>query len=172
MRKVLVIGSPGAGKSTFARRLGEITRLHVVHLDRHFWNSGWVETPRDEWSERVAELLKGDSWIIDGNYSGTMNMRLAACDTVIFLDMPRLLCTWRVLKRRLQYNGRTRPDLPPGCPERFDLEFLFWTWNYPERSRQRVDARLEALPASATVHRLTSTRAAEQFLDSVAAQRA
>jgi len=164
MKKVLVIGSSGAGKSTFARRLGEITGLEVIHLDRHFWNPGWIETPNPEWRDRVTELLSGESWIIDGNFGGTMEMRLAACDTVVFLDMPRLVCTWRVIKRVIAFRNGTRPDMNPGCAERVDLGFWWWTFTYPKRSRPKVEERLENVRGSKSVYRLTSDRAVEKFL--------
>src|SRR5947209_9630130 len=126
MRRVLVIGSGGAGKSTFARRLGKLLDLQVIHLDVNYWKPGWVETPKDEWRRKVEELAKGDAWIIDGNYSGTLDMRLAACDTVVFLDLPRTVCIRRVLKRVLTYRDGTRPDMAEGCTEKFDFEFLRW----------------------------------------------
>ena len=158
------IGSSGAGKSTFARRLGEITGLEVIHLDRHFWKPGWVETPKPEWRERVAEILSGESWIIDGNFGSTMEMRLAACDTAIFLDMPRLLCTWRVIKRVITYREGARPDITPGCAERADLEFWLWTFRYPKHSRPQVEERLENVRGSKTIYRFTSGRSVERFL--------
>ncbi|MGH9842177.1 MAG: hypothetical protein ACREEM_25785 [Blastocatellia bacterium] len=111
MRKVLVIGSGGAGKSTFAKCLGERLHIEVIHLDMLYWNPGWIETPKAEWLRAVEELVKRDAWIMDGNYSGTLDLRLKACDTVIFLDLPRLTCLWRVLKRVVQYRGRRRPDM-------------------------------------------------------------
>ena len=84
MKRILVIGSGGAGKSTFAKRLGEILKLKVIHLDSLFWSAGWLEMPKDQWRAMVEELIKGDSWILDGNYGGTLDLRLAACDGVIF----------------------------------------------------------------------------------------
>lgn len=167
MQKVLIIGSCGSGKSVFAKRLGSATGLPVIHLDTHFWKPGWVETPKDVWPETVAELLKGDSWIIDGNYSGTMEMRLEHCDTAIFLDMPRTVCTWRVLKRAYAHRGKTRPDLAPGCPEKIDLEFLKWTWNYPTRSRPRVLEKLRRVADRVRIVTLTSDREKERFLTSL-----
>ena len=96
MRRVLVIGSCGAGKSTFSRRLHKLTGLPLLHLDRHYWKPGWVESEVDEWKAKVEELIAGDEWIIDGNYGGTMEMRMRRADTVIWLDLPRYLCTYRV----------------------------------------------------------------------------
>ena len=89
MRRVAIIGSSGAGKSTLARRLGERTGLPVVHLDEHFWRPGWVETSRGEWRAVQTALCAQDAWIMDGNYSGTLDVRLARADTVVFLDLPR-----------------------------------------------------------------------------------
>src|SRR3954466_4414965 len=111
MRKVLVIGPGGAGKSTFAKRLGELLKIEVLHLDKFYWRPGWVETPKSEWLKTIEELVEGESWIMDGNYSGTLDVRFTACDTVIFLDMSRALCLWRVLKRVIMYWKRSRPDM-------------------------------------------------------------
>ncbi len=99
MKRVAIIGSGGAGKSTLAKRLGEVTGLPVIHLDQHFWNPHWTETPIPEWERRHETLLERERWVMDGNYGSTMNERLDAADTVIFLDMPRLFCVVRVLKR-------------------------------------------------------------------------
>jgi adenylate kinase family enzyme len=167
MKRVLVIGSGGAGKSTFARRLAERLGLPVIHLDRVYWRAGWVEPPKDEWRRTVEELCAGDSWVMDGNYSGTLDVRLAACDTVIFLDLPRVLCTWRVMKRAAIYRGATRPDMAEGCQEKMDLEFLSWVWNYPRRSRPKILARLEEFSGGKQVYRLRSSAEAEKFLAEV-----
>jgi adenylate kinase family enzyme len=85
MKKVLVIGSGGAGKSVFARQLGQVLNIDVVHLDALYWHPGWAETPRAEWRKVIEGLVRRDAWIIDGNYSNTLDFRLEACDTVIFL---------------------------------------------------------------------------------------
>jgi adenylate kinase family enzyme len=143
MRKILVIGSGGAGKSIFSRRLGEILSLEVIHLDALYWHPGWVETPKPEWRRRVEELVRRDSWIMDGNYSGTLDIRFEACDTVIFLDLPRPVCVWRLLKRKALYRRGGRPDMARGCEEKLSLEFIRWVWAYPKRTRPRVLELLE-----------------------------
>jgi adenylate kinase family enzyme len=158
VRKVLVIGSGGAGKSTFARRLGERTGLPVVHLDALYWRPGWVKTPDDQWRATVAELLARDAWILDGNYSGTLELRLAACDTVFFLDLPRRVCLPAVIARRVRYAGRSRPDCAPGCPEKIDWEFVRWIWRYSTRARPKVLAGLAALRADQRAVVLRSRR--------------
>ena len=167
MRKVLVIGSGGAGKSTFAARLGERTGLPVIHLDALFWRAGWQETPREEWAARVDELLARGEWIMDGNYGGTMERRLAACDTVVFLDFPRALCLWRVVKRRTRFRGRSRPDMAEGCRERLNLEFVRWIWTYPRAKRPGVLKRLSELSEGQRVVVLSSPREARRFLEAL-----
>jgi adenylate kinase family enzyme len=102
---------------------------------------------------------------MDGNYSGSLGVRLARCDTVVFLDLPRLLCLWRLLKRRLAYRGaEARPDMAAGCPEQLTAEFVRWVWGYPRRSRPKVLAVLSTAPPGTRVVRLRSAREVERFL--------
>lgn len=167
MRKILVIGSGGAGKSTFAKRLGTRLKIKVIHLDALYWKPGWVETPKAEWLKRVEELLKEGSWIMDGNYSGTLDARLESSDTVIFLDLPRSVCLWRVVKRWLQYRNRSRPDMADECPEQLNLEFIRWVWDYPQRTRPKVLERLKGASQSKRVICLRSQPEVERFLASL-----
>ena len=166
MRRVLVIGSGGAGKSTLAARIGERTGLPVVHLDALYWRPGWEPTPPGEWAARVAALCARDAWVMDGNYGGTLDARLAACDTVIFLDLPRAVCLARVVRRWLRYRGRSRPDMAPGCDERLSAEFLRWVWEYPRRRRPGVLQRLAASGRDVVV--LRSARDADRFVAGLA----
>ena len=134
MQRVAIIGRGGAGKSTLARQLGECTGLPIIHLDSEHWLPGWIAPERDAWLARVAELLREERWIMDGNFGDeTMRMRLESADTVIFLDFPGWLCVWRALNRVRKWHGRTRPDLPEGCAERLDLGFLRWVYTYGGR---------------------------------------
>lgn len=166
MQKILVIGSGGSGKSTLATQLGAKLNLPVIHLDVHFWNAGWVETPKDEWRKKVEGLIQGEAWVMDGNFSSTFDIRFAAADTIIFLDMPRLVCLWRVTKRWLYYSltNQTRPDLAEGCPETMDWEFYQWVWNYPERTRPMTLEMLEKYKEEKKVIVLRSEKNVEKFL--------
>jgi len=164
MQRVVILGSGGSGKSTLARRLGEATGLPVIHLDAHYWRPGWVETPAGEWEGRVRDLAAGERWIIDGNYSHTLDVRLSAADTIVFLDLPRARCLWRVLSRVVRYAGRTRPDMAAGCPERLEWPFLLWVWNYPVRSRPRVLDAIDRHRGRCAVHVLRSPARVRQFL--------
>lgn len=138
MQRVLVIGSPGTGKSTFARRLAAITGLPLVHLDSHYWLPGWVETEKAAWAQTVERLVGEPAWVMDGNYDGTLASRLTRADTVVLLDLPRWRCLLRVIARILRHHGRTRADMSPGCPERFDLKFLIYVWRFPRDKMPNV----------------------------------
>lgn len=164
MKKILVIGSGGAGKSVFARRLGTLLNLDVIHLDALYWHPGWVETPRAEWRKVIEELLRRDAWIIDGNYSNSLALRLEACDTAIFLDIARLICLWRALKRAILYRGRSRPDMAEGCRERLDLEFIRWVWGYKSKTRPQVIEMLRQSSQSKKVIWLRSQAEVKRFL--------
>jgi len=144
--RVMIIGCGGGGKSTLARKLGESTGLPVIHLDKEFWNSGWVETPKAIWYEKQRALAAQERWIIDGNYRGSMEYRLERADTVIFLDFKRTVCLFGVIKRQLTHIGQTRPDMPAGCPEKIDREFIQWIWRFRRETRPGVMAKLEAFP--------------------------
>jgi len=138
MQRVLVIGPCGAGKSTAAVEIGGLLGLPVHHLDRLHWRAGWVESTRDELRAALAPILAGERWLIDGNYGGTMDERLARADTVVYLDYPTWLCLWRALARVWRYRGRSRPDMAPGCPERFDLAFVFYILTFRRGPRRKV----------------------------------
>ena len=164
MRRVLVIGSGGSGKSTVAAQLGELLGLEVQHLDKFYWSSGWVEPARDEWIKTVTDLTDRDAWIMDGNYSGTLELRLQKADTIVFLDLPRVLCLWRILKRRFLYRNGTRPDMAEGCNEQLNFEFVEWVWNYPRRSRPKVVKLLEKHGDDKQIFWLRSRNDVKRFL--------
>jgi Adenylate kinase and related kinases len=164
MKRVLIIGSSGAGKSTLARRLGEKTGLEIIHLDKIYWKPGWVEPSEDEWKRTLEKAVSGDEWIMDGNFGSSLDIRIAACDTVIFLDMPRALCIYRVLKRVASSYGRTRTDMADGCPEKFDLEFLKWIWDFEHHSKPKMERLLARFENEKTIIRLRSNREVENFL--------
>lgn len=143
MRRVLVIGISGAGKSRFSRALACKLGLPLIHLDKEFWQPGWNITPRPIWRAKVAELAARDAWIMDGNYDSSLDLRLPRADTVFWFDYPTRTCLRRVLWRVVTGYGRVRPDLAERCPERLDLPFLRFVWNFNTVHRSSTLAALE-----------------------------
>lgn len=137
MKRIMIIGCGGSGKSTLARQLGEKLDLPVVHLDKLFWKPGWVSLSREEFDEVHRNAIRAGTWILDGNFDRTIPQRLSRCDTVIYLDFTRFACLMGVLKRIITTYGKVRPDMGEGCPERVDLDFLKWVWNFNKNKRER-----------------------------------
>lgn len=164
MKRIMVIGCCGAGKSTISQKLKQLTGLPLFHLDQLYWKSGWVETPRVQWEPLVADLAKGDEWIIDGNYSSTMDLRIPRADTIVFLDYPTYKCFYRVVRRIMKYRGKERPDMPEGCKERFDFEFLHYVATFGFHSRKRIMRKLESDGVRKRVVLLKSDVEVEKYL--------
>ena len=149
MRRVMIIGQPGSGKSSFARALGHATGLPVHHMDRIHWLPGWRPRPREEKLRLVRAVEAGEAWILEGGLSATYDERAARADTIVHLHAPVGRRLWRVTHRLVRYWGRERPDMQDGCPETLGahtLEFYRYIW----RTRHSAHARMEALKARAT----------------------
>ena len=138
MKKVIVIGCPGSGKSTVSRALHNKTGIPLYHLDMMYWNADKTTVEKSVFLERLSAVLEKDEWIIDGNYGSTMELRMAACDTVIFLDYPLEICLDGIKERR----GKPRSDMP-WIETEPDLEFIEFIKKYNEESRPKVIELLE-----------------------------
>jgi adenylate kinase family enzyme len=171
MRRIAILGPPGSGKSTLARRLGEALVVPVHHLDRHFWRPGWVQVPPEEFADEHEGLMQSDSWVIDGNYGATMDVRFAAADTILYLDEGSLRCTWRILSRMWRTRGKARQDLNEGCLERVTWDavpFAWYTITFNRRKRPLILARMERFRDGRTVLVLKGRRGAEGFVAGLA----
>jgi len=165
MKRVMITGQPGAGKSTLARAIGNITGLPIVHVDLIHWMPGWVERDKAE-KIRLATIEEAkDSWVFEGGLSQTWENRLARADTLICLDFALSLRAWRVFKRTLRDHGRSRPDLPEECPERFEREFWLWIWNTRRTGKEKMYRLMDKAPADMAVHHLQTPRQVQAFLD-------
>ena len=164
MERIQIMGCSGAGKSTLARHLGEKTGLPVVHIDRLFWKRDWVESTKAEIDEKILKAASEDRWILDGNYSRTLQERLDRCDLVIYLDFSRWFCILSVVRRYLQNKGQIRPDMAEGCPEKIDWEFLHWIWTYNRKHRKKFLEMLGRMPEGKVVI-LKNRKAVNWFLE-------
>lgn len=166
MERILIIGCSGSGKSRLARILGQKLGLPVIHLDQLWWQEGWQNVTVEEFDSRLAMALNMDRWIIDGNYSRTMEARLSKCDTVIYLDFSRWTCLLGMCQRLLTNRGKTRPDMGAGCPERFSWEFVKWIWNFNKNNRvQNYTYLAKAKHAQAVV--LKNQKEVNKFLNEI-----
>ena len=166
MERVLVIGSPGAGKSTLATELARRTALPLFHLDKLHWKPGWVEPGQAEFDAVLTDVTAQPRWIIDGNYGRTLPLRLARADTVIDLDLPAWRCVIQAIGRVARSHGTVRPDMAPDCPERIDLEFLHYIAAFRTRNRPRIEAKMDGFTGRRI--RLTSRVAVRDFVAGLA----
>lgn len=137
MQRVLVMGCCGSGKTTFARALAAKFDLPLISLDRLFWQPGWRESDPGDFSRKVTHETAQTAWVMDGNYirHGAGAMRRERADTVLWFDLPRHVCVAGILRRIVTSYGKVRPEMAPGCPERFDPAFLHYVWTYGKFQR-------------------------------------
>ena len=170
MKRIMIIGSPGSGKSFLARKLHERINLPVIHLDRLYWKPGWVKTEHEEWRLLLQEIVEQPKWIIDGQYGSTLDIRMQAADTVIFLDTRRLANIWGVTRRRLIHLGTSRPDLGPDCVEKINKDFflfLKFIWSFGRTSKPAIQALLDKYGETKRIIVLKSRKEVQQFVHSL-----
>lgn len=132
-RKAIVIGCPGAGKSTFARRLRDRTGLPLYYLDMINHRPDRTTSSREEFDKRLAEIMSGDKWIIDGNYNRTLEVRFEQCDVVFLLDFPTEVCLAGAAER----IGKKREDMP-WIETEFDEDFRQWIMDFPQNGLPKI----------------------------------
>ena len=159
MKKILVIGCPGSGKSVFSRRLSTILGIPVYHLDMVYWNPDVTEVSRDVFDERITEIMNRDEWIMDGTYSRTLGYRLSYADTVFFLDLPLEVCLQSIEDR----IGTVRDDLP-WVEEKLDPEFREYVRQFPDNQGVRVRKALNE-SRNVNIIRFTSREEVNSYLD-------
>ncbi len=167
MRRVMVVGCSGAGKTTLAQKISEWSELPLINLDSYYWSPGWTATSCTEWREQVEQLSVAPEWIMDGNYWTTFAVRMRYADTLIWLDYSRRICLWRVLKRTMRWFGRSRPELP-GCPERFTWSFLRHVWCFRSEYRPRILDAIRQFGSHLRVIQVANGDDADEFLAELA----
>jgi adenylate kinase family enzyme len=171
MQRILVMGSSGSGKSTFARRLSEATGIPFVSLDALFWQPGWQPTEPAVFEARVTEAARGARWVMDGNHSerpsGELRRQLA--DTIVWFDLPRRTCMTGILTRIARSYGQVRPEMADGCPEKIDLEFFRYVWSYRARQRPKLLRFFEGLRPDQALVCFTERAQVDRYLRDIAA---
>lgn len=164
MKRIVIIGSNGAGKSTFARRLSEKLNIPATHLDRLYWCGDWQVVPHDVFLERVEQTMQAPSWIIDGNNLRSLDKRLEKADTLFWLELPPALCVWNVIKREMRCKGKARPDMPESCKSRIDPDFLRIVWRFNAKNRKKIHEMLQQFPMVKVYH-FRNYRQIRKFLE-------
>jgi adenylate kinase family enzyme len=165
MKRIMIIGNGGAGKSTLARALAEKLKLPLYHLDKIYWLPGWKEIEMEVMNESVLKIASEEEWIIDGNYRRTLAQRAEKADTIIYLNFSTIVCLYGIIKRR--YSGNARTDITEGCPEKIDMKFLNWVMFYKIRTGARVRELLSSMPPEKRVIELKSRTEVREFLNNL-----
>jgi len=163
MEKIAIIGSPGAGKTTLAKELGFLLKIKVFHLDRMFWQHGWKGKSRDTRIDIVQGLVREKRWIIEGTYLHSSELRLDAADTIIFLDIPSLVCLQRIIKRHCEYRGCFRRDIPEGCTDKLTPLRMLKVLAFPLRDRRKLEQKLDNCQSKQIIY-LRSGKEVKDFL--------
>ena len=159
------MGSPGSGKSTFARRLSELTDMPIVSLDALFWKPGWQPSEAAEFEARLADAIRLPRWIMDGDYIWWAgDARRSVADAVIWFDLPRWTCMAGIMSRIATSYGRVRPEMAQGCPERINVEFFRYVWTYRQQQRPKLLQYFAGLRADQPLICFTDRAQAERYL--------
>ena len=164
MKKVAIIGCGGSGKSHVSRQLGDVLKAPVTHLDSVYYDDEWNPLPPEKFEQVQRELVAAPSWVIDGNYNSTLPIRLAACDTAVFLDLPTWQCLWGIISRQARHGGGQKEG---GVYNRLTWDFVKYVAGYRRTMRPKVLAQFDAHAGDAQVVRLISRRHVRRWLETV-----
>lgn len=166
MNRIIVIGCPGSGKTTLSKALAKKLSLPLIHLDKIQWQGNWECIRGEEFDNILREEMEKPQWIIDGNYSRTIPMRLKQCDTVIYLDYPTYVCFYGALERVIKNHGKLRDDMGGNCRERFDPSFFWFILNFSRKNRKKYH-KLLSDTENKTVIILRTRKQTYEFLNNL-----
>lgn len=162
MERILIIGSNGAGKSTFSYKLADLTKLPLVHVDQIYWCNKWEVTPREVVEKRLLEEAQKPKWIIEGNKLDLIEARLNYADTVFWFEMSPPRCIINILKRELKYRHQVRPDMPDECVSRINFKFLKLAFQFNKTRHEQIEKALKGAKHVNVIH-FTNYRQVKQY---------
>ena len=165
MKKVAIIGCGGSGKSHVSRHLGRTLAAEVTHLDAVYYDDEWNPLPPEKFEAVQRQLVSAPAWVIDGNYNSTLSIRLQACDTAVFLDLPTWQCLWGIFSRQASHGAGQKQG---GVYNRLTWNFVKYVATYRRRMRPKALAQFDQHAQHATVVRLRSRRHVRRWLAEVA----
>ena len=166
MERVMVIGSNGAGKSTFSYELSSRTELPLIHIDKIYWRNHWEVTSREEFERMVFSEAQKRYWIIEGNNLRSLNQRLQYADTVIWFEFPPIVCVLNILKREFKYHKKVRPDMPDECISKLNIDFLKAVWKFNKKNHAKIESFLKK-EKNIEVVRFTNYRQVRNYFKSM-----
>ncbi len=166
-RRVIIIGSPGSEKAELARVIAERLRLPCIELERLYWRPGWEKPDAQTWQTQVSELAAREAWVMSGTFPSTLDIRVARADWLVWVDLPMPVCFVHKLRDMMRRNGEKRPEVAPGCPQRFDMSLLRFIWTFPSVVLPRIAALVARERRNRTIFILRSKRERDDFLAKV-----
>ena len=169
-KKIAIIGNAGSGKSVLSKKLQPIFKLPVYHLDQYFWKPGWIEPDPQEYKQIHDAICNKEEWIIDGMNLRLLDYRASQADMIIFLNLPRAICFWRIFKRTYHYYGTVTPSSAPECNERVNrayFKFLKWVWNFKNRYPNKINEILKQYSSTKKIYILKSQKEIDQFIEKI-----
>ena len=166
--RIMVIGCSGSGKSTLSKKIGETCDLPHISLDKHvFWLSGWVQRPKTEQRAILTEMAKAECWIMDGTDPSSFDIRVPRADIILWIRLPRVVSLFSALKRIFRFHGQTRPEMAPGCPERFNLEFIRYVWTFEKDMVPKIEKALLATNINVPIVTLKSFAESDRLIEAL-----
>lgn len=160
--RIAVVGCGGSGKTYLANQLAALLNLPLTHLDAIYYDANWNALPAEEFTVLQERLVAEPRWLIEGNYAGSLPIRLTRADTVIFLDLPALTCLAGILQRRWRYRGGQHTN--DGVYDRITWSFVRYIWGYRKSMRPKVRRLFDEYGDKAELVTLSSRRQAAHFL--------